>query len=299
MAFDVAKWLKDEMKFSDAEATEMAAKFSGERASALEAGYASASDRATIAANRDDANRVKADLEAKTAKLNAEIAEWATLTTAEKGQADDLRASLEASQAEVLRVRQVAERVAAQAGVDLKTLLPAEPVKKVEEPVKFDTSKFVDRDTFSTLSRYTLEASAAMPYIAEEHRELTGKRLDTRTLMAEIQKRATQPNAVMDPVKIWEEMHSIPALRETKAAEARAAEISAAETRGEERARSSMAVPGAHQTRSVRPSPVLSVRQENGQFATRTSALKRPIPQSTVMSAASAFRSHKYREKAS
>ncbi len=135
MAFDPKKWLMEDMKFSEAEAAEMAAKFTGERASALEAGYASASERATIAANRDEANRIKAELERATEKLNGEIAEWARLTTAEKGQSDTLRASLEESQAEVLRVRQVAERVAANAGIDIKTMLPAEaPVKPATPP---------------------------------------------------------------------------------------------------------------------------------------------------------------------
>jgi len=94
MAFDAKKWLIEDMKFSPAEAEEMAAKFSGERASTLEAGYASAADRATIAANRADADRVKADLDAATNKLNAEIAESAPLTPAEKGQSAELRQSL-------------------------------------------------------------------------------------------------------------------------------------------------------------------------------------------------------------
>jgi hypothetical protein len=90
---------------------------------------------------------------------------------------------------------------------------------------------------------------------------------------------------------------SVPAIRDQKAAESRAAEIAAAEARGREAALSSLEVPGAHQTRSVRPSPVLSQAGEGGNFKPRTSVLQRPQPETGTMAAVAAFRSGKYRQK--
>lgn len=302
MAFDLQKFLRDEVGFKDeAVIAEIAAKFPADSGARLEAGFVSAQDRAAVAAARVEITNTQTQLKTANDKLNAEIAEWASLTSSEKEQSTQLRDSLHASQAEVLALQQSLTTVAAQAGIDPKTVMPA--VKKVEPPVEakpaaVDMSKYVPIDTFGQVSRFSLEVAAAMPFIAQQHQELTGKALDTRTIVAEITKRAGKNGAIVDPVAIWEEMHGIPAIRETKAAEARAAEIAAAEQRGEERARTNMSIPGTSTIRSARPSPVLGQRDAaSGQFGHRTSVLKRPQPETGVMSAANAFRTGKYREK--
>ncbi len=299
MAVDIKKWLRDEMGFTDAaQIDEIASKFTNDHAAKLEAGYVASSDRAAVAAARTEIETQKAALKTANDKLNAELAEWASMTAAEKAEAGALRADLHASQQRVLALEQSVSTIAAQAGIDPKTVLP-EPAKveKVMEkqPAGVDPSKFVSADQFAQIMQFQVNLPAALQYIADSHRELTGKTLDTRTIVAEIQKRAGQKDAIVDPVKIWEELHNIPTLRATKDSEARAAEIAAAEARGEERARSSMAIPGASTTRSSRPSPVLGMRDASGHMGQRTSVLKRPQPETGVMAAAAAFRSGKYR----
>lgn len=300
MAFDVRQFLKD-MKFSDAQIEEMAPKFGADQIAAAEAGYVAANDRASIAAARSEIQNQQAQLKAANDKLNAEIAEWATLTSEEKAQSTELRDSLDKSQQRILALEQSLTRLATTAGVDPKTVIPA--AEKVETPVvkpaAVDTSKFVERDQFGTLMQFAVDLPAQLQFIADEHKELTGQRLDTRAIVAEIKKRAGQKDAVTDPVRIWEEMNDIPAKRTARDAAARAAEIKAAEERGEERARSNMAIPGASTTTSRRPSPVLSPRGTDGQVGPRTSVLKRPQPETGVMAAAAALRSHKYAEKVS
>lgn len=299
MALDVKKWLIEEMGFSEAEAAEIAPKYTAERAAKLESGYVAANDRAAVAAARQDIDSAKAELKAANDRLNAEIAEWATMTAAEKAQSTELRDSLHASQAEVLRLQQTVQSVAAQAGIDPSTVLPKAEVKvPVETKPTIDTSKFVNTDHFSTLMSFMADLPAQLQYIAEQHKELTGKTLDTRTIVAEVKKRAGQKDAVVDPVKIWEDMHNIPTVRADRDKATREAEIAAAEQRGEERARTNLAIPGASTTRSARPSPVLGQRANDGHMAARTSVLKRPQPETGVNAAAAAFRSGKYRASA-
>lgn len=298
MSLDVKKWLMEDMGFSADEAEKMAPAFAGERATKLEAGYVGPNEKASIAAARTEIASKQTALQAAEEKLNRDILDWAALSDAEKAKATTLQESLNAREQEVLQMRQRLTAVAEQAGIDPATVLPKSEAPKREEPKvnPIDTSKFVDRDQFSTLSAYNLEVATALPFIAQEHFDLTGKRLDTREILAEIRQRAGQKNAVMDPVKIWEEKYGIPAIRDTRAAEARQAEITAAEARGEERARTAMSIPGSDGTsHSRRPSPVLHpVRGNDGQMHARQAVLKRPSANDTVMRAAGAFRSGKY-----
>lgn len=296
MALDVKKWLMEDMGFSAEEAEKMAPSFAGDRATKLEAGYVAGNDRAAIAAARQEVQTLQTNLKAQEDKLNRDILDWAQLSDAEKAKATDLQARLDKAELDVVAARQALTKVAEQAGIDPKTVLPnSEPPKREEPKVnQIDTSKFVDRESHSTLTAYLAEMAATLPFIAQEHFDLTGKRLDTREIYAEIKTRAGKKDAVMDPVKIWEEKYGIPKIREDKAAEARAEEIRQAEARGEERARTNFSIPGADMgSRSHRPSPILHPGHA------RQSVLSRPKGNDAALRGVAALRTGKYATKAS
>src|SRR5262245_36749921 len=96
--FDVKKWLIDDMKFQADEAEKMAPNFTEERAKTLEAGYAGA---ATIAARQQEVDKLSAQWQDANAKLNQEMAQWASLTAAEKSQAQGLQDALEKSRVRI------------------------------------------------------------------------------------------------------------------------------------------------------------------------------------------------------
>lgn len=228
------------------------------------------------------------------ARLDAEAAEWASLSAKEKEQATALRDNLEKSQAKVLALEQRVARIATDAGLDPQKALEGieqTPVVKKEDPPAFDDSKFVKADQFGTMSEYLFNLSVELPAIAQEHFDLTGERLDTRAIRAEIQNRSKVKGANLDPRSIWEETYKIPEKRAEKATAAHAAEIAAAEQRGADRVRSEAALPIAPS--SGMHSPLL---RANG--AEHKSVLSRTVPESGVRNAAAALATGKYRETA-
>jgi hypothetical protein len=252
-----------------------------------------------LAADQAEAIKLQTELKAANDKLNVEMTEWASLTAAEQKRAKDQQASLEAA---VTRSAQLEARLTALAqehGVDPKPLIEGTvTIPKKEEPPPappIDVSKLVSTDVFGNVSAYNMTLATAVPYIIEQHRLLTGESLDPRFLNAEIQQRAGKQGAELDPIKIWEEKFGIPEKRAAKARAEHEAEIKAAEARGEDRARSEMAVPGAQAP--GRHSIVFGQRDATGNVAARTSLLKRPQPESTVRAAAQALATHKYRSK--
>ena len=295
MAFDVKKWLVEEMKFSAAEADEMAPKFSGERVSVLERSQLSVSE---IAAAKAELTKTQNEYTAANTRLNAEMAEWATLTAAEKAQATELQASLEAAKTRTVQLEHRLTTLATEHGVDPTALLEGTvkiPEKVAPAAAAVDMSRFVGVDQFGPLMDFQLQLPANLQYIEREHFALTGEHLDTREIITEIRTRAQQKNANIDPVAIWEGKYDIPAKRVAQAKAKYDDEMKQAEARGEERGRTNAALPGP--SSPGRHAPIFGVKTNDGSIAGRTSVLKRPQPETGVRSAAAAFASHKYREK--
>lgn len=294
-AFDIKKWLTEDMKFSAAEAETMAASFTPERIATLESGYANAT---ALKADRAEVTKLQTEFKTANDRLNAEMAEWATLTAAEKAQATELQASLEAARVRTTQLETRLTSLAKEHGVDPAKLLEGTvtiPEKKEIVVPAIDTSKFMDRDSFNSVAAFQLQLPAKLQRIDREHFALTGEHLDTEAITGEIMKRAGKKDANIDPVAIWEEMHGIPAKREAKRLKDHDAEISAAEARGEERARTNAAMPGPNTP--GRHAPVFARQAADGTMQPRTSVLQRPQPEVGVRSAAAAFASGKYRTK--
>ena len=119
MALDTKKWLVEEMGFSEAEAAELAPKFTEERAKKLEGGFLRQADYSR------EMNKLKAevkkqqdDLSAANERLNQELADWATEQASGRTQTAKQRADLDKAQQDVLRLTQVVTRVATEAGMD-------------------------------------------------------------------------------------------------------------------------------------------------------------------------------------
>lgn len=297
MTFDVKKFLMEDLGLDEAEATATAAKIKAEKAAGLETRYRS---QASLDAAAAEIENTRKQLQIANDKLNAEMAEWATLSTKEKSEATELRASLEAARVRTVQLETRMTALAQEHGVDPAPLLAGTtpiPPKK-EEPVvpAVDPSKFVAQDQFGSVVGFALDLPAALDHIQREHYGLTGQYLDARDIVKEIKARATQKGAVIDPVAIWEEKYKVGELRAAKSKKELDDQIAAAEARGEERARSQQ-VPG-NQPAPGRRAIVFGNRNDAGQFTPRTSVLNRPAPQSTVMQAATAFRTGKYRQSA-
>ena len=292
MAFDLDAFLKELGVSGEEEATLKAAMGKPERLQALEKGYLRQSD---YSKHMNDLKKTQDDLAAKQQRLDAEAAEWATLSAAERENATKLRSDLEKHQQQVLALQQRVTRIATDAGLDpVKALegIDQAPPEKKEPPVPpVDTSKFVQADQFGQFGNYMFELATTLPVLAAEHLALTGTPLDTRALGAEITKRASIKGANLDPRAVWEEVHGIPQIRQTKATAVREAELTAAEQRGFERARTEAALPVAPSTGVHSP----ALRGLDGKA--RESVLKRPGPETGVRGAAAALASGKYREQ--
>lgn len=296
MAFDVKKWLTDDMGFSAEQADALAPQFADQkRVSVLETRYLDPSARAKFEADQAALAKAQADFAAANERLNTEMAEWASLSAKEKQDRQAQHDALIAAQTQAYELEQRLKAVAQQNGIDPASVLPAKPAAKPEEKPtvtpEIDEKRFLRPEQVAPLFDYNLNLPAQLQFIADEHRELTGQRLDTRAIVAEIQARAKKNDPNIDPVKVWEEKYDIPKIRESKAKEQYEADIKAAELRGRESALSERAMPGPADP--GRHSPIF--RNGEGQFAPRTSVLKRPAPEQGVRSAAQALATGKYR----
>lgn len=293
--FDPKQFL-GELGFSGQELDDVAAKFTGDRATGLEKSVKRQSDYSrSMDQGRAELEAQRAALEAKEAQLTAEATEWANLTAAEKRHAGELQARLEQTEAEALRHRQTLERMAREAGVDPQTLLGSSAAATTTAPPAapaapaVDTSKFADRDHVRQLAQMSLHLPAQIADLKDEHFALTGQRLNSAALVAELERRATTKGNTKstDLRAIWEETHNIGQIR----ADAEAARIKsiedAAYTRGREAALTETSLPpGAEPT---------------GRHAVifnpdRKSALQRPQPAQGLQGAINAFRTGKYRQ---
>lgn len=290
MAFDLDGFVKDLGVTGEEETAIRAALGKPERLSVLEKNQLRQSDYSKQM-NVLAAEQTK--LQQANDRVTAEMAEWARIQ-AEGGEVTKkMQDDLHKAEQKVLTLTQRVQRVATDAGLDPAKALEGidqEPPKREVVAPPIDTSKFVAADQFGQFGKYMFDLVAELPMIAQEHFELTGERLDTRALRAEIEERASRKGANLDPRAIWEEKYQIPVKRDTKTREAREVELKQAEQRGFERARTEAALPippsnGVH-------SPVL--RTADGQ--PRKSAIERPQPETGVRSAAAALASGKYRQ---
>jgi len=289
MAIDTLKWLKEDLGFTEDEAKALLPQFET-RAEKLEKGFLRQSD---YSKHMNDLKKTQDTLAAAEAKLNADMAEWAEMTAAEKAEAGDLKTKIDAAEAKIFSLTQKATRLAEDAGVDPKTILGDEviPPKKEPSPTAFDPGPL--QQQIGGIAEYMLTLNAELPAIAEEHFQLTGERLDTRKFIGDIKAAIATGKAKpadLDPVKRWESTYDIPAKRQAKAVEKHDAEIKAAEERGRLAAASEMALPN----NGMRPgthSPVFKTSN-----VAQGSKLQRPQPSDRLSGAINALRNGTYRQ---
>lgn len=291
MAFDVKKWLKEDMGFSDAEVGELAPKLEA-KADVLEKGQLRQADYS----KHMNALKVEQDkLDKANENLNAEMVALATVQADGGKVTAKMREDLQKAEQDVLKLTHTVRKVATDAGLDPEEVLKGTAVVvPVVAPVAPDLTGYLKSEDFNKhaqqLANIALTLPAELMAIAQEHFDLTGQRLDTRTIVAEIQTRAGSRNnqKSLNPREIWEETHKIPDVRATKSKTEFDAAIKAAEDRGREAERSQQQIPGSH-TPEGRHS-IVFMREHK-------SAVERPQPGTTVGAAVAALRSHKYREQ--
>ena len=293
------EWLKG-IGFSDVEVAEMQATYTPERMVTIAEGYMRQTDYdRTMDEGNATLATAQADLQAANARLNTEMAEWATYKNDGKDATAKMEKDLESAQTRVTQLTSRITKLATDAGVDPKTILGDEgggtpPVGDLKPDlsgyVKADDLDAAINKRLGNLASGILDVPAELFQLGQEHQALFGEALDTRPVVAEIKKRAGTANnhASLDPRAVWEEMHEVVAKREEVATAAHDAEIAAAVEKGRQEARSEQAIPGSI-TAPGRHAAIFG----DGE---RKSALERPQPLSTVNAATSALRSGKYRQ---
>jgi hypothetical protein len=268
MPFDVRKWLKDDLQFTDEELEKALPFFTDTRAAALEKGYLRQSD---YSKHMDTLKAEQGKLQQANDRLNKEMADWAELQASGEAPTKKMRADLEKAQQDVLRLTQTVRRVAESAGLDPEQALKdanALPPNPPPAPAAPDLSSFVKQEDYqkqiATLAELSLTLPAELAALSYEHQALYGEPPDTRKIVAEIKARASDRHnqKPLDPRAIWEELYDVPAKRQAKSKAEYDAAIAAAEQRGREAALSEVQLPvgspsGRHAvvlTDKVRPS---------------------------------------------
>ena len=283
MAFDLNKWLTKDMGFTDAEATELAPKFTAERAEKLAKGYTNTAEYQSFRAQLEDTNT----------RLNAEIAEWAEVKGRDTEAANTRLAEIENLRADKTRLETRLTEIATRAGIKpedaLKGITP-EPEKKSVETPAIDPTKFVDRAHLGEVVSYLYNLTPELLAIQADHQALYGTPM-TGAEIKGLTKAVTERVAKKQPADvraIWEETFQVPAKREAVRVDKYNADITAAEARGAERVRSEQAIPTAHPTGSHAP----IFKRPEGDTGSK---LQRPQPGRSTLTAAEALRSGKYR----
>lgn len=198
-------------------------------------------------------------------RVNQELIEISAARNAGEPITAQMRTDLGAANARVAQLETILRTRGQEMGLNVEELIPA--ARAAEPPAGGDRNapdlsgyaKSEDvRRQMQNSARYLLSVPADLMQIAHEHRELTGEYLDTRAIVAEIERRAGDPknydgqgNLIKpaDARAIWEETQGIPAKREAKAAATREAELQAARDEGYNRARTEAAIPGQEPVR--------------------------------------------------
>lgn len=241
--------------------------------------------------------KAQADLDAKNERLNAEMAEWATVQRQGGEVTAKMQRDMEALQAGRAAAIARIQNLAQQAGMDPTKALEGldSPVPPTPQPTpqpqglsQADVQRMIS-ESLGGLASGILDVPAELATLADEHKDLYGKTLDQKAIVAEIKARAsTRGNTKpLDPRLVWEEMHKVPERRREKDLAEREAAIKSARDEGYQAALSERHVPGSTSAPGHR-APIFGGKPE--------SALKRPQPGGTVRSASDAFRSGKYRQ---
>lgn len=311
MAFDVKAWLADPaFAFSTEEQASLLTSFSADTRLAVLGGnqlrqsdYSKAMDagKAEIATER--AKLVDADT-----KLNAELAEWATVqgASAEKVAAANKRVA--ALEQQVLTSRQRIEQVAHTAGLDAAVYLkdldapvtpPPAGTPPAGDPPAGDSPNmdgYAKTDDIRQVNQLLHLQPFALQTISNEHLALTGEPLDAMALHAEITRRAAAKEDTSSLRAVWESFHDIPAKRAAAATAKYDADITAAEERGRVAATSEAAIPGGSPAGARAIVFQAPPNADGTPGAPRTSALERPQPQTRISSAVTALASGRYRQ---
>lgn len=294
MAFDLTKWMKEDLGIDDAIIADVGPKLTP-FGSKIEAGYLRQTDyskqmdalKATIKTQQDE-------LTAANERLAAEVAEWAVVQASGKQATEKMRTDYEAAQNDVLRLQQGMRKIATDHSLNYDDLVKGIEVKtvpaKADATPAIDMTKFVGTDQHAALTRMALRLPAQLAAIQHEHHELTGEWLNPETIIAEIETRAgtARNTKSLEARDVWEEMHGIPAKRTTKAKEQHDKEIADAEARGAERARSESQLPNGGAPPVGQHAPVFRGEHK--------SVLQRPAAGVPNQSAVTALRSGKYRQ---
>src|SRR5216683_685470 len=178
MAFDVVKWLREDLGYTEDEAKDLAPKFA-DRADKLEKGQLRQADYSRVM-NEGNAKvkKLQDDLSAANERLIADMAEWAEQKSQDGNDTAALKKKVDDSEAAVFKLQQKLTRLAEDAGIDPKTVLEGEVIPpKKEEPPTFDPNPLIQQ--MGGIADYMLTLNAELPAIAQEHFELTGERLNT------------------------------------------------------------------------------------------------------------------------
>jgi hypothetical protein len=292
MAFDLKKFLKDELGVADDQLDTVAAAYTPTMIAGLEKSVLRQSD---YSRHMNDLSAEKAALKEANEALNAELAEWAAVQASGGKITTQMKADLDAARAEKLRVEQSIQSYATANGIDVTKILggtvsapTTTPTVDLTGYVKAEDVERIARQQAGIVANMAIEMPVVLAEIAYEHQELTGTRLDTRAIAQEIRNRAADPRNTksLDPRAIWEETHKVGDLRRDAEQKRIDTLIAEAKKSGREEALTEGSIPGSH-TPGHRASPVFAKPHE--------SVLKRPQPQSTTNAAAAAFRSGKYR----
>jgi hypothetical protein len=278
--FDTLKWLQEDLGFTPDEAKALSPQFD-KRKDKLSEGYLRQAD---YSKSMNDLKTLQGQLAAKDHQLNNEMAEWAKLQGEDENKAAKLRTELDTTKVEKYQLEQKIKTLAEEHGIDIAQVLPKEPT--VPEPPKapaFDETRFVPREQFGSVIDYMLGVPAELQAIAQEHFDLTGERLDTRPLIADL-KALVAKKQPADLRQIWETKYQVGEKRTEKSKADHAAEIAAAEARGREAARSEAQLPGQHPTGVHAP-----IFTQTGE-----SKVSRPQPGNTTRGFADSLRSRKY-----
>lgn len=250
-----------------------------------------------IAEQKRALEEAQAKLEERNNRLNAEIAEWGTVSAKTKGDVEKAQKELKALQSRFEKATERVRSLAEAAGQDPDAAV-AELTAGAAPQVDLTGYARTDDVTknLQTLARMALTLPSQLMTIAREHHALTGEDLDTDALVKELETRAgTQGNQRSLNIRdIWEEVHGVSDKRAAKETERINGLVEEAHKKGLEEGRSQLEVPGGSAPPPGRHSAVLTtINRED-----RAPKLERPVRADRQTSAIQALRSGKYREGA-